>query len=226
MNERCDHVNGCVTLLPSIETVKTDDHGEDTSFSALEPTAERYCKIGTYWSEVETTTAIKSGTGTYWSEVETTTAIKSGTGYSNIQSSVGTICALLMFLLLVFVSLACFCWKYNITCKRRGQTNITHHDVSSSFSLQGDTHEYMEIDDGFLNVESQKNDAQSTRSSASLTGGSGICGVDNDGYLNPYQELKSIEITLSQEQSSEQSSTETSFIHAQENIVNIEDQDE
>ncbi|XP_052076449.1 uncharacterized protein LOC127714429 isoform X2 [Mytilus californianus] len=221
MNERCDHVNGCVTLLSSIETVKTDDHGE-----ALEPTAERYCKIGTYCSEVETTTALKSEPGTYWSEVETTTATKSGTGYSNIQSSIGTICALLMFLLLVFVSLACFYWKYKFACKNRGQTNITHYDASSSFSLKGDTHEYMEIDDGFLNVESQKNDAHATRSSASSTGGSGISGVDNDGYLNPYQELKSIEITLSQEPSSEQLSRETSFIHAQENIVYIEDQDE
>ncbi|VDI75375.1 Hypothetical predicted protein, partial [Mytilus galloprovincialis] len=34
----CDHVTGCLNVLPSTEAATTGDHAEGTFFSALEPT--------------------------------------------------------------------------------------------------------------------------------------------------------------------------------------------
>ncbi|VDI74077.1 Hypothetical predicted protein [Mytilus galloprovincialis] len=199
INERCDHVKGCVKLLPSLEPDNTDYHEEDTFFSTQEPIEDRI------WN----------------------------TGYLEIPiiSFIGKICILLIFILLVsivFVSLTCICWKYELSCKKRKQgtvaTDTTHTNESGSNSPQGETHQYDEVDDGFLNRESEINDGQEVRSSESSNEGSGICGVDNDGYLNPYNALKSIRINLDQRSSCDQLTTETSFIHTQENTIHFTDQ--
>ncbi|CAC5406476.1 unnamed protein product [Mytilus coruscus] len=154
-------------------------------------------------------------------------------GYDEIQiiPLIGKICTVLIFLLLVslvFVSLTCICWKYEISCKNRWQgtvhTNLTHPNDSGNNPLQGETHQYDEVDDGFLNRESSINDGQDVRSSESSNEGSGICGIDSDGYLNPYNALKSIEIKLDQGSASDQLRTETSFIHTQENTIYFTDQ--
>ncbi|CAC5401463.1 unnamed protein product [Mytilus coruscus] len=154
-------------------------------------------------------------------------------GYNEIQiiPLIGKICIVLIFLLLVsivFVSLTCICWKYELSCKKRKQsavhTSTSHTNESGNNPPQGETHQYEEVDDGFLNRESSINDRQEVRNSGSSTGGSGICGSDSDGYLHPYHALKSIEIEMEHGQCNEQSSTETSFIHVQENTVYFQNQ--
>lgn len=87
-------------------------------------------------------------------------------------------------------------------------TNTTHPSEPGNNPHLVEIHEYEEVDDGFLNRESSINEEYDVRSSGSSTRGSGICGVDSDGYLNPYHALKSIEITIGQGPSSVQSSTE------------------
>ncbi|CAG2218977.1 unnamed protein product [Mytilus edulis] len=134
-----------------------------------------------------------------------------------------TLLAFLLVALRICVPLTCIYLKYKVSCKKRDQstdhTNTTHPNEPENNPPRGETHEYDEVDDRFLNRESSVNDEFDVRSSGSSTVGSGICGVDSDGYLNPYHALKSIEITIDQGPSSEQSRTETSFIQAQENIV-------
>ncbi|CAC5425766.1 unnamed protein product [Mytilus coruscus] len=141
--------------------------------------------------------------------------------YIIIAGFIGLSVTLLTFLLVVL--LVCISLKYKVFCKKRDQstdhTNTTHPNESGNNPQQVETHEYDEVDDGFLYRESSVNDELDLRSSRSSNGGSGICGIDSDGYLNPYHALKSIEITIGKGPSSEQSSTETSFIHAQENTV-------
>ncbi|CAC5379942.1 unnamed protein product [Mytilus coruscus] len=143
-----------------------------------------------------------------------------------IVGFIGLSVSLLTFLfvvLRVYSPLTCICFKYKVFSKKRDQstdhTNTSHSNESGNIPQQVETHEYDEVDDGFLYRESSVNEEHRARSSGSTTGGSGICGIDSDGYLNPYHALKSIEITLGQGASSEQSSTETSFIPAQENTV-------
>lgn len=123
-----------------------------------------------------------------------------------------------VWILLLSLSLACVCWKYEVTCKKREQRtvhiNTTHSNISGIHLQQEQNHEYEEVDEGLLNRESSINDGQNGSSSRSSAGGSGICGIDSDGYLNSYHALKSIEITLEQGQYSEVSEIETSFIHS------------
>ncbi|CAC5406472.1 LAMC1 [Mytilus coruscus] len=71
-----------------------------------------------------------------------------------------------------------------------------HPNVSRNHAHQGEIHEYEGVDDGCLNQESSIYDVHRARSSGSSTRGSGICGIDSDGYLNPYRALKSIEIQM------------------------------
>ncbi|CAG2218974.1 unnamed protein product [Mytilus edulis] len=117
--ERCNHVQGCVKVLPTTEYITTDDSNESTSLLGTELIGETNCK------------------------------------------------------------------------KQESTINDGHEDV---------------------------------RISGSSTGGSGICGIDSDGYLNPYNALKSIDIRLDQGPSSDQLKTETSFIHTQENTIYFTEQ--
>lgn len=123
-----------------------------------------------------------------------------------------------VLIILLCLTHACVCLKYEVSCKKREQqtnrTDTEHFNVSGNILQQGENHEYEEVDEGFLNRESSVNDRQDVSSSRSSARGSGICGVDSDGYLNPYHALKSIEITVEHGQCSELSDTETSFIHA------------
>ncbi|CAC5401461.1 unnamed protein product [Mytilus coruscus] len=131
---------------------------------------------------------------------------------------------------IVFVSLTCICWKYEVSCTKKEQNtdhaNTTHPNVSGNNPQQGESHKYDEVDDGFLNLESSINDRHTGRYSGSSTRGSGICGIDSDGHFNPYHARKSIEITLGQGASSEQFSTVASVIHAEENTVYFIEQNE
>ena len=117
---------------------------------------------------------------------------------------------------------------FEVSCKNRERRSVhqvsTHPNESGNNPPQGETHQYDEVDDGFLNRESPVNDGYGVRNSGSSTGGSGICGIDSDGYLNPYNALKSIEIKLDQGTSSDQLKTETSFIHTQENTIYFTEQ--
>ncbi|XP_052078256.1 uncharacterized protein LOC127716173 isoform X2 [Mytilus californianus] len=144
-------------------------------------------------------------------------------GHPNIEELIYKGLILLIVVSLVIFSLTCICWKYELSCKNRWQgtdhNNTTHTNVSENYPPQGETHEYDEVDDGFLNRESSINNGHDVRNSGSSSGDIGICGIDSDGYLNPYHALKSIEITFEQGLSSERSSTQTSIINAQENTV-------
>ncbi|XP_076071857.1 uncharacterized protein LOC143043446 [Mytilus galloprovincialis] len=47
MNEKCDHVKGCLKVLHSTtEAVTEHDHVEGTTFSAVEPTTDTHSKRG------------------------------------------------------------------------------------------------------------------------------------------------------------------------------------
>ncbi|CAC5379947.1 unnamed protein product [Mytilus coruscus] len=130
---------------------------------------------------------------------------------------------LLTFLLVVLRT--CICLKYKVFSKKRYQntdhTNTAHPNESGNNLQQVETHEYDEVDGGFLYRESSVNDEHDVRSSGSSTGGSGICGTDSDGYLNPFMCRNQLKLQYGQEPNSEQSSTETSFIHAQENTDGV-----
>ncbi|XP_071124088.1 uncharacterized protein [Mytilus edulis] len=106
----------------------------------------------------------------------------------------------ILFLLLVCVSLMYVCWKYEISCKKRErrtvQSSTNHTNRSRNHAHQGEAHEYVEINDGRLNRGSSIYYIHRARNSGSSTRGSGICGVDSDGYLNPYHALKSNEIEM------------------------------
>ncbi|CAC5406478.1 unnamed protein product [Mytilus coruscus] len=88
---------------------------------------------------------------------------------------------------IVIFSLTCICWKYELSCKKRERRSVhtisTHPTGSGNNPLQGETHQYDEVDDEVLNRESSINDEHDVRSSGSSTGGSGICGVDSDGTI-------------------------------------------
>ncbi|CAC5379950.1 unnamed protein product [Mytilus coruscus] len=128
-----------------------------------------------------------------------------------------------VLLLLLCLSLACVCWKYEVSCKKREQRtvhiNTIHSNLPGNHQNQGENHEYEEVDEVFLNREASINDGQDVSSSRSSAGGSGICGIDSEGYLNPYHALKSIEITLQHGPCSEPSDIETSSIHTEENTL-------
>ncbi|CAG2204558.1 MEGF10_11 [Mytilus edulis] len=195
-NQICDNINGCISF-PSTRGNTIDE--ESTTVTTWIPTFD---------DKVETKGA------------------KPSNGYPNIEQLIYKGLILLIVVSLVIFSLTCFCWKYELSCKNRWQgtdhTNRTHTNESGNYPPQGETQQYDEVDDVFLNQESSVNDEHDVRNSGSSTGGSGICGVDGDGYLNPYHALNSIEITIGQGTSSEQSSTETSYIQAQENTVSFQ----
>ncbi|CAC5425765.1 unnamed protein product [Mytilus coruscus] len=107
--------------------------------------------------------------------------------------------------------------------KKRNQSTCCSDTLQFRESVnspqQGETHEYEEVAVDLQNRESSMNGAQDVSSSSSLTGGSGICGTDSDGYLNPYHTPKSTSTTLEHGPYSELSNTETSFMHVLESPV-------
>ncbi|CAG2232903.1 unnamed protein product [Mytilus edulis] len=86
---------------------------------------------------------------------------------------------------------------------------------SSQQHEQGETHEYEEVAAGVRNSELSNMSDQDVGSSSSMTG-SGICGTDSDGYLNPYHTLQSIPITFEHGPYSDLSNTTTSVLHVLE----------
>ncbi|CAC5379951.1 unnamed protein product [Mytilus coruscus] len=205
--EKCDHVYGCVDALISTQPVTTEDHSEGIFLSTLKPAEETKSKTGIFLSTLKPAEETKSKTGINKCQL--------------VKLSAGIISTVL--LLLLCFSLACVCWKYEVSCKKREQRtvhiNTIHSNLSGNHQNQGENHEYEEVDEVFLNREASINDRQDVSSSRSSAGGSGICGIDSEGYLNPYHTLKSIEITLQHEPCSELSDIETSSIHTQENTL-------
>ncbi|CAC5425768.1 unnamed protein product [Mytilus coruscus] len=124
----------------------------------------------------------------------------------------------ILFLLLVCVSLTYVCWKYEVSCKNRERRTVHINTIypteSRNHAHQEEAHEYEGVDDGCLNRESSIYDGHRAKSSGSSARGSGICGIDSDGYLNAYHALKSIEFEVENTQYTDQSSTGTSFRHA------------
>ncbi|CAG2204556.1 unnamed protein product [Mytilus edulis] len=161
---------------------------------------------------------------TSFSTLELTADTKDKTGINKSQLPVLAIgIPSTVLIILLCLSLACVCWKYEVSCKKREHgtesLNTTLPNELGSNPQQGETHQYDEVDDGFLNRESSINDGQDASSSRSSARGSGICGVDSDGYLNPYHALKSIKISLEQEPYFKLSDIETSVIHTEENTL-------
>ncbi|CAG2218978.1 MEGF10_11 [Mytilus edulis] len=104
MNEKCDHVKGCLKVLHSTtEAVTEHDHVEGTTFSAVEPTTDIHSKRGSSLSALGPTEEIKGKTGIDDSKLPILSII----GISTV------------LILLVFVSLSWVCWKYKVPCKKR-----------------------------------------------------------------------------------------------------------
>ncbi|VDI64435.1 Hypothetical predicted protein [Mytilus galloprovincialis] len=89
---------------------------------------------------------------------------------------------------------------------------------SSQQHEQGETHEYEEVAAGVRNSELSNMSDQDVGSSSSMTG-SGICGTDSDGYLNPYLTPQSMPITFEHGPYSDLSNTATSVLHVLESQV-------
>ncbi|CAG2232904.1 unnamed protein product [Mytilus edulis] len=115
------------------------------------------------------------------------------------------------------VSLICICLKYELSCKKREHVIVFPGSPSETAhqSQPGVSHQYDEVDDGFLNRSSLIKDEKDLSGSESSTVRSGICGTDSAGYLNPYHTILSKEIALLQGPYSELSDTATSCSLAQ-----------
>ncbi|CAC5406477.1 unnamed protein product [Mytilus coruscus] len=123
--ERCDHVEGCLRVLPSTEAVTPDGHVEGTSFSTVEHTTEINSKRGSSLSALGPTDEIKGKTG-----IED--------GKIPIPSIIGISTVLI---LLVCVSLIWVCWKYKVPCKKRKQMT-DRSSTETSFMHAEENKEY------------------------------------------------------------------------------------
>lgn len=125
----------------------------------------------------------------------------------------------IVLLLPLSVSLICLCLKYESSCKKKQHVTVfsgtfTPNETVAQ-SQPGVSHQYDEVDDGFLNRKFSTEDEKDLSSSDSSTVRSGICGTDSAGYLNPYHTIVSKEITLWQVPYSELSETDNSCSLAQ-----------
>lgn len=148
------------------------------------------------------------------------------TGNSNIniffRSTEGNITGIMLLLCVLVI---CICCKYKVSCQKRNQFRCCSDALHSSESVnssqqdeQGETHEYEEVVAGVRNSELSNMSDQDVGSSSSMTG-SGICGTDSDGYLNPYHTPQSIPITFEHGPYSDISNTATSVLHVLESQV-------
>ncbi|CAG2218976.1 unnamed protein product [Mytilus edulis] len=96
-------------------------------------------------------------------------------GYGRMIGGICTLLILLLLLSLVIFCLTCICWKYEVSCKKRERRSVhtvsTHPNEFGNNPPQGETHQYDEVDDGFLNRESSVNDGYDVRNSGKFDWG-------------------------------------------------------